>query len=648
MEEEPRRSSRQNKGQHTGRDSFDVYYKPQEDEHPAKRQKQDSEYQQASESEDDFKADSDGNDYEGDVRCDPCGTTQDNYNEDTDRGGTMIECDDCHTWQHAKCMGYRSETSIPENYQCNRCDSPEQEAPVRRRVERKIPVKKAVKPNPATKTRESVEKALRNVVAKLGKFDADSIARGLEEAIFQWSGQTPNKKYIDKSRSVMALVKKEAVAAKLADGSLTFPDAVSKPPEEIDRDLKEYAEKVRQESIRRSVLTVDDPSSQRIRRTHKGEEIVEISNNPSDAEDISIMARTVDHRNFKEESPTPRETTIKTDPSAPKMYHLADDDDDEKEEEHEEKTEEPENKKDDLSDDELDFILKGPSPPPAPKQSPSSIPKKPEVKLPPTMPVNFWNGEIIFPDFAAFTAKAEFISCTKYEKPKDNVTVSFHNRVIRVCKELLERSKYDIEGRLDRAKADPYLGKITSSRDLYVVKLNPRDREAEFNKLYDYLLHKNKVGVLSNRAACVKDAYVFALNGNNVPEYLNFAKVQEQEGLYAVFVVKKDYIPVGKSILKKSPSESAPRIAQPPPQVDLNSILSKLGGGSGSGIQQPAPHLPQVPQHHGQPQIPQDLSQDQLHYLSTLVNQNPQMNQNPQALLSLLQQAEQGGRQQYQ
>lgn len=645
MEEEPRRSSRTNKGQHANRDLFDVYYKP-EDEPPAKRQKHDTEYQQVSESEDEFKADSDGNDYEGEVRCDPCGTTQDNYNEDADEGGTMIECDDCHTWQHAKCMGFRTETAIPEKYQCNRCDSPERKAPVKRRVEQRKPEKKAVRPNPTTKTRQSVETALRNVVAKLGKFDADSIARGLEEAVYQWSGQTPNKKYIDKSRSVMALVKKEAVVSKLAEGTLTFGDAVSKPLEEIDRDLKEYAEKVRQESIRRSVLTVEDPLSRRIRRTHKGEEVVEASNNPLDADDVSIMARTVDHRKFKEESPTPRESTIKADPLVNKIYHLGDDDDDDKEEVAEEKKDEDESgkKKDDLSDDELDFILKGNSPPAATQTLPP-MPKKPETRLPPTMPVNFWNGEIVFPDFAAFGAKGEFISCTKYEKPKDNVTASFHNRVIRVSKELLERSKYNIEGRLDRTKADPYLGKITSSRDLYVVRLNPVDRQAEYHKLFDYLLQKNKVGVLSNRAACVKDAYVFALNGNNVPEYLKFANIQETEGLFAVFVVKKDYIPVGKSILKKSPSTQAPKIASSAPQVDLNSILLKLGGES--GLQQPTPHLPPVPQHQGQPQVPQELSQDQLHYLSTLVNQNPQMHQNPQALLSLLQQAEQGGSQPY-
>lgn len=663
MEEEVRRSSRANKGQHTGRDLFDVYYQP-EDEPAAKRQKQDTEYDQehVSESDDDHvlnkAAESDGEDYEGDVRCDPCGTTQDNYNEDTDEGGMMIECDDCHTWQHAKCMGFRNEGQIPEKYRCNRCVKPKPELrqPVKRRP---LPEKKAVqKPkSAASKTRESVEKALMNVIAKHGKFEAGPIAQKLEEAIYQWSGMTPNKKYIDKSRSVMALMKKATVAGKLADGSLTFLDAVSKPPEEIDRELKEYAEKVRQESIRRSVLTVEDPLSQRIRRTHKGEEVVEFSNNPLDAEEVTLVARTVDHRNFKEESPTARET-VKSDPLAPKMYHLADDDDDDDEKEEEKAEDDNGDKEDakkshDISDDELDFILQGPTPAVAEKPKSPVVPKKSALKLPPTMPVNFWKGDIVFPDFADFGCEAEFISCTNYEKPKNNVTVSFHNRVVRVSKEMLERQKYNIEGRLDRSRADPYLSKITSSRDLYVVKLNPIDRRPQFDKLFDYLLQKNKVGVLSNRAPFVKDAYVFALNTGNVPEYLKFAQIEHAEGLYGVFVVKKDYIPVGKSILKKTPLAAAPPVNPPASLVDLNSILLKLSGfndppngGSGPpGLYQQMSHLPPIPQQQGQDPNTQNLSQDQLRYLSDLVNQNPQAQQNPQALLSMLQQAEQGGRQ---
>uniref|UniRef100_A0A0L0P886 Transcription factor BYE1 n=1 Tax=Candidozyma auris TaxID=498019 RepID=A0A0L0P886_CANAR len=673
MAEEPRRSSRTNKGQHTGRDLFDVYYKP-EDEPPAKRHKGDAEYSidqaPGSESDEDLQFEkgnnSDANE-EGEVRCDPCGTTQDNYDEETDEGGTMIECDKCRTWQHARCMGFRSETLIPDKYNCNRCAEPQQNVLVSRRrpsMEKKIWKKPTSASSAATKTRESVEKALKNVIVKHGKFDADSIAKKLEEAVFQWSGLTPNKKYIDKSRSVMALVKKEAVASKLADGSLSFLDAVSKPPEEIDRDLKEYAEKVRQESIRRSVLVVEDPLSQRIRRTHKGEEVVETSNNPLEAEDVSLIARTVDHRKFKEESPTPRET-IKTDPLAPKVYHYADDDEDEKDaepqEDHENAEPQDEKKKnDDLSDDELDFILKGPSTPQPEKPKPAPVKEQPKVKLPPTMPVKFWSGEIVFPDFAAFDAKAEFISCTKYQKPKDNVTVSFHNRVIRVSKELLERPKYLIEGRLDRSRADPYLSKITTSRDLYVVKLNPVDRQEEFHRLYDYLLQKNKVGVLSNRAACAKDAYVFALNSKNVPEYLNFANLGAGEGLYAIFVVKKDYIPVGKSILKKSPSTTQPQMAPSQPPADLNSILLKLSGISGNNSapqmnhsgphshqQQHPSHLPPIPPQYGQFQEPQNLSQDQINYLSNLVNQNPHVQQNPQALLHLLHLAEQGGHNPY-
>lgn len=654
--EEPRRSSRTNKGQHANRDEYDVYYKFSEE--PAlKKQKAETEPQNES-SDEEFNPKSDvaSESGEGDVLCDPCGTNKDNYDEDNDEGGMMIECDDCKTWQHAKCMGFRTQRAIPKVYKCNRCEPKHQPKKVDTDTKPAKPTKTKIAPT-KDKTRLSVVKAFQNVISKIdavAKEDVEQLAENLENAVHEWSGAVTNKRYIEKSRSVMALAKKERVMVNLANQSLSFQDMVSKPPEEVDRDLKEYAEKVRQESIRRSVLTVDDPLSQRIRRTHKGEEVVESFFSNNDSDDVSVVGRNIDHRNFKEE--TPPSENIKKDSQTPSsnLYRLGDDEDEQSENEADNARDDQDehDDKDDMSDEELDFILKGREEKPVEETTKASPPPQPQApKLPPTMGTFFWKGEIVFPDFAAFRAEAEFISCTNYELPKDNITASFHNRAIRVSKELLERPKYDIEGRLDRHRADPYLDKVLTSRDLYVVQLHDSGNGGEFKKLFDYLLSRAKVGVLSNKAACVKDAYVFALNGTNVPGYLNFANVQDKEGLFAVYVVKKDYIPVGKSILKKSP----PALVSTPPPArpvkDLGSILSKLGGSLAlptnnlpplnlPPLNQPHNLPPNNPQGYGQqtPAIPLELNAEQLQYLSELVNQNPQVQQNPQALLSLLQQ----------
>lgn len=688
MSAAPRRSSRANKGTHRGRDILDVYYKDDDEPVPKK-----TKIQPTKEKDADFVPGQDpqaGNaesDHEmaleGDVRCDPCGTTQKTYNEDTDKGGTMIECEGCATWQHAACMGYKTKRAIPLRYLCNRCrDKPEaaepeeaEEAKVAPEPETtkpaaraaKVPLKRS-KPAPVDKTRASVTAALARVLER-AHGDASSLAKwslDVEATLHAWAGAT-NRKYTDKSRSVMAVIKKPAVFARLVAGELLLQDLVQLPPEEIDAELKDYAEKVRQELIRRSVLTVEDELSQRIRRTHKGEELVET---PADDEvAVSMAARNIDHRVFggkTEEAENgdtdapareaERDSLRDVGQSGPNLYQIADDDDDERRRGSvSDDTNAPQlasgHDSGADSDEELDFILGKKT-----VEKPERLPV-PQPKLPPTMARRFWSGDLVFPDFVEYACRAEFVGCTNYHEPKDVTTASFHNRAIRVCEELLEKPRYSIEGRLDRSVADPYVEKITSSRDLYVVRIDPASDTKGHDKLVKYLASRKKVGVLSGRAPFVKDAYLYALD-EEIPRFLQVGPVTP--GLHAVFVVRKDYVPVGKSILKKA----LPPQPKAAPASNLDSILSKLA-------QTPEPRQDQYQQSqqkqqsqqnqhfHQQDNLQQnllqnqqnsqqsaiaqflDLTPEQLHYLSELVSQNPHVQQNPQALLSLLQSSSQ-------
>ncbi|SCV01395.1 LAME_0G15940g1_1 [Lachancea meyersii CBS 8951] len=60
---------------------------------------------------------------EGDevVKCLVCGTTDENYDEDNDPHGDMIQCDTCNTWQHIKCMTGKENAEEIERYDCSLC-----------------------------------------------------------------------------------------------------------------------------------------------------------------------------------------------------------------------------------------------------------------------------------------------------------------------------------------------------------------------------------------------------------------------------------------------------------------------------------------------------------------------------------------------
>ncbi|SCU94790.1 LADA_0G11276g1_1 [Lachancea dasiensis] len=55
------------------------------------------------------------------VKCLPCGTNDENYDENTDPYGDMIQCDTCDTWQHIKCMTGKESAEDLGTYNCSVC-----------------------------------------------------------------------------------------------------------------------------------------------------------------------------------------------------------------------------------------------------------------------------------------------------------------------------------------------------------------------------------------------------------------------------------------------------------------------------------------------------------------------------------------------
>lgn len=678
---EPRRSARTNKGLHSGRDLLEVYYSNLDDPHISKKAKLDDDEDHLTLVEITTPAET--------VRCLPCGTTDANYDEETDEGGLMIECENCTTWQHAKCMGYDGKRRVPKVYLCNMCIKIEGRGPAnstnssslassaksaessfsqnvkntsasassakspRKKVSSVALLKKLKISSAAQKTRDYAVKALLNVILKANPDmkDNDEWASTIEAAIFE-SLQSTDKKYIDKSRAIMALVKKPVVFNRLLNREITADQLTTLPVEDIDPDLKHYAEKVRQELIRRSVLVVEDDQSQRVRRTHKGEEIVESIVDEGVEQNLNIVPSNIVRENANEKDQSSR-NTIYSGQSNTYQYQGDDYDDVTVNVEGQEKEADKSHSSeaaDDSSDDDMDLILERKSR--SPEQAPTrSVTTQPKTRYPSSISKMLWSGELELPEVGSASVEAEFLSCPDYKDPNDSTSLALHNKAMRICKDLIDKPKIFIQGRLDRARADPYVEKIKPSRDLFWVKLVGSRADENFEKLFSYFLTRSKVGVVSSKSPFVKDTYIYAFDGNAPLEF--DLPANDQTGLFVLFVVKKGYLPAVKSILKNS--VSLPQ--EKPSSVSLHSILSKLEDTGSSPIPQPrSGHLPPKPQSDNQPQrhcppvrgmqtiqdmegLPSGsgLTREQLSYFGDMMSQNGLANGGPQTLLNVLQ-----------
>lgn len=552
-----RRSARSNKGKHPDRDFEEILQLELKGPKPVK----DEEYNVNDDADDDE---------EGIVRCTPCGTTQDNYDEEKDTGGTFIQCDECNTWQHAKCMGFK-ESAIPELYICNVCDGGK-----KRKVEdaRVKPAKKVKVEGTSLKDRLkddhrlSTARAFYNYFKK--SFPEDKPEPEKEEQATQWALQIeeiifstyPNKRYSEGGRRILFLLKKHFMPDILS-GTLTFEELVKKTPKEINQNIELVEEKVKG-NIKNIILRANEPS-EIIRRTHKGEIIRENENDHAGEIDDNITTRKVDHRNFAETESSP---TISPELEIQKANYLNinprfddDDDDDEVAEVAEEPQQKSSSESSDLEhlenvdeddEDDDDDLMKLLAPP--------------QKAQPVTSTSSVWTGTISFPDFATFTASSSFYSSTTYSS-------SDETRYNSILSEIFVHSSYTIEGRLDKRKADEYLNCVLSTREVLLAEIKPQALDdAQFQKLYQYLLVKNKVGVLSGKPWFVKDSYLIPIDfrDENLPYYLLDLKKDLHVGLFALFTVKKGYTP-----RNHTPSVGSP--AEPKSELDLHSIMSQLG-----------------------------------------------------------------------
>ncbi|CAI5759866.1 unnamed protein product [Candida verbasci] len=551
---ETRRSSRSNKGQHSRRE-FDTFLNDLSDEEPkSKKKKTDKDVEEFNNFE------SEDEDFTGDeiVRCTPCGANQDNYDEENDELGEMIECEKCKTWQHLQCMGLKK--APKSDYLCNLClgDNSKIEPPIATRSSRKISTSSTTIVPKKTKSRSkydlsnpiealkddlriSTAKAFYNFFKKSYPEDdkeateetkdskALELTLKIEEIIHsEYPGQ---KNYTAESRRVLFLLKKHFTKDLFA-GTITLEDVVKKTPQEINEDIAKI-ELQNKENIKNIVL-IENDQSQIIRRTHKGEIIKENENEQQDLTiDDSISTRKVDHRRFSSEIDS-KSNIISEDqkvlnnfnPTVPEI---------EEESQSELKTQPKSKPKPKTKETKKEEIEQEPG---DDKYNPDYISDdddEQEVNNNDSVSDLLWSGNITYEPISSCDLNGKFYSTTNSSKEAS----------IKTIKEILYHSKYKVIGRLQTKIADDYLNKVLITRDLLFVKLEPTtpDQSESFSKLLDYFYNHERVGVLHDKPGFVKDAYIMAVDFSkqDLPYYLNKYKQEPIKGLFAVYVAKKDY-----------------------------------------------------------------------------------------------------------
>lgn len=463
-----RTSARANKGQHSKRLVDNVYDYELPDTAFSKRRK---------------RADDE-------VRCSPCGTTAENYNEENDEGGTFILCEGCRTWQHARCMGYDSE-SIPDKYMCTDCknnfDMVFKTEPVRAQTakaffvffERCFP-----------KDHKFAAPATASTTAREWAFEMEDIIHR----------EFPKTRYSAESRRILFLLKKNFMPDVIA-GTLLLAEVVKKTPEEINQTIKAVKAKLK-DDLKHHVLA--PLQHEALRQQEREKEAKE-------AEGSISVARLVDHRRFSGSEEDLRPQIRPALPLLNPTFFNPDDD-------------EPEHQSDLLSSLLLDLVT-----------TPLTVATEIEIVAPAAAPEAkgpLWQGTITFPDFASFPSTGNYYASTASPA-----------HATKIVGNLMAQLHYMVEGRLDRQRADQYLDAITKLRDLWFVRLNGTG--PDFDKLYHYLLYRNKVGVLSHRPAFVKDSYLMAIDfrDDTQPAYVRRHKQGDDIGLFAVYVVQRNYQP---------------------------------------------------------------------------------------------------------
>ncbi|KAG5359998.1 Transcription factor BYE1 [Yarrowia sp. C11] len=357
----------------------------------------------------------------------------------------------------------------------------------------------------------------------------ETLALTIEQELYDAYGTVEpeiGSNYRDKFRTLSFNLrdsKNETLRIRVMTGQVTPRTLVAMSSEEMmNPELQKLAEEVRAEAIRDSVLVVDE--APRLRRTHKGEEIVGEYEDYIDNVDLALKMEKQRDGDGKEAAEARKQldravddihkegevdTDAKAASQSPKMSispivpkWKRDIDLAQGESDHEHDHEHDSDHEDKVNDILGDVTREARE---AETDDWTTISEAPFV----------WSGAVPM-------AGLDKTMCTAFSLGSSSVhfdpNVSWGS-IFYASKPLT------IEGRLDKVKADPYLSKVlgAGTRDVAAFCLLPSDssevdREAYY-KLYEYFHSRSKYGVIHNRSTMVKDAYLIPLAPEDAPPY---------------------------------------------------------------------------------------------------------------------------------
>lgn len=367
----------------------------------------------------------------------------------------------------------------------------------------------------------------------------------------------------------------------------------------MNPELRKLAEAVRAESIRNSILKVDN--GPRIKRTHKGEEYVVdqqpggVPNNEAiDDSTILIPSRTPDE-NSKTKSAN--DTSQSKDVETNSVDTSANDETSTGENPHPSKASQPNlnnasgessvitNKF--KSNDIVSY-----SPPGSPSFAQDidvGMDDAPEDRV-------FWKGRVIMDKIAQLQAQAIHLSGHSPSNFPDMEDRS------KIWDYIIDKSMpLVIEGRLPRIEAGKYLKIVGTSKDVVTMLLRPEmdNKEdsssplglmPEFSSLFEYFSTRDKYGVFHKTVpGLVKDAYLVTISkGEEVPSYLyldnaGMSLLQkyldlDKRVIVGVFVVNRRYSTPSPAPSSSSHASASSNHIPPGSNLDhTNVTLQSLG-----------------------------------------------------------------------
>ncbi|KAK9365360.1 transcription factor S-II, central domain-containing protein [Lipomyces kononenkoae] len=414
-------------------------------------------------------------------------------------------------------------------------------------------------------------------------------------------------KYRDKFRTILFNLKdakNSVLRQRVLSGEITPDHLVRMAPEEMmNPELQKLAEAVRAESISQSILKkVEAP---RIRRTHKGEEfvgdvdpMVTLPENAPEGEEVASShgkpgEDTAVTHIANDDAYSRRSLSPFTAPEQQSLPGVIEDNDrrdrsqssppggETNSEERRSATPSATSAGADKTDFDIDQVWKSVNSPPPPEKKPSLAASRPDEPISPQPQQIESHGQIVDEDIDrlisddwSHNAAPEDDFDHSYSPmlgPQDSViweglismagVSEFMGTAVQVGGPLFDdevrrwqdviASSIDIDGRLSKDTAASYLSEVSSTKDLVAVSFTVKDptlkeQERAFTRLFDYFRSRDRYGVIRNKFANVKDAYLVPLlPADPRPDYMHMISsisippIVTRPLLLGIFVINK-------------------------------------------------------------------------------------------------------------